>query len=124
MGRVIKTIIAAMADAGYPRQDIFQMHLALEEAIVNAIKHGNNNDPRKWVRLRFQVTTRQVLVKVKDQGEGFDPGQVHHPRTPENVELPSGRGLFLMRSYLTWLRHSQNGTCVTLCRQRSSRSAS
>jgi serine/threonine-protein kinase RsbW len=119
MAGVIHGVIKAMTAAGYPPQDIFRLHLALEEAIVNAIKHGNKNNPKKRVQLRFQVTPQQVLVKVKDQGEGFDPEQVPDPLAAENLEAPSGRGLLLMRSYLTWLRYSQKGTCVTLCRRRS-----
>jgi serine/threonine-protein kinase RsbW len=122
--QAIEAVLAAMAALDYPAQDVFRLHVALEEAVINAIRHGNKNDPRKWVRLRFQVTRDQVLVEVKDQGEGFDPRLVPDPRAPENLERPSGRGLLLMRSYVTWLRHSENGTCVTLCRCRSTHPAS
>ena len=109
----------AMAAAGYCRRDCLGIHLALEEAVVNAIKHGHQGDTRKPVRVRYQVGPGEVLVEVEDQGEGFDPRQVPDPRTPENLERPSGRGLLLMRSFTTWMRHNEHGNRVTFCKCRT-----
>jgi serine/threonine-protein kinase RsbW len=93
--------------------------LALEEAIVNGIKHGNQNDRTKRVRVRYQVKAGWVLGEVEDQGQGFDPNQVPDPLALENLDQTSGRGLLLMRSYMTWIRHNPHGNQVTLCKYRS-----
>jgi serine/threonine-protein kinase RsbW len=119
MGKVIEAIAAAMAAARYPEKDRFAVRLALEEAIVNAIKHGHRGDPTKRVRVRYQVSPNRVLAEVRDEGAGFDPRRVPDPLAPENLDRPSGRGLLLMRSYVTWLRFNERGNCVTLCKARS-----
>lgn len=120
IGEVIEAVAAAMAAAGYLDKDRFAVRLALEEAIVNAIKHGHQGDSTKRVWVRCQVRTDRVLAEVKDQGKGFDPRQVPDPLAPENLDRPSGRGLLLMRSYVTWLRFNERGNGVTLCKARSS----
>jgi serine/threonine-protein kinase RsbW len=117
---VVDGVVTAMAFAGYPDTDRFAVRLALEEAIVNGIKHGHRNDPRKVVRVRYHVSAARLLAEVEDQGPGFDPRQVPNPCDPDRLDKPSGRGLLLMRSYLTWLRFNERGNCVTLCKVRSS----
>jgi serine/threonine-protein kinase RsbW len=116
---VIRAVATAMAVEGYPEKDRFGMRLALEEALVNAIKHGNQSDPTKRVRVGYQVTAEGVLVEVEDEGAGFDARQVPDPCAPENLERPGGRGLLLMRSYMTWVRFNPCGNCVTLYERRS-----
>ena len=119
LNEVIGPVIERMNAAEYPDSDVLAMRLALEEAIVNAIKHGHQGDPKKAVRVRYQVTARQVLAEVRDQGPGFDPNQVPDPTAPENLERATGRGLFLMRHFTTWVRFNRRGNCVTLCLARS-----
>jgi serine/threonine-protein kinase RsbW len=112
-------VSAALSAAGYPERDAFALRLALEEALVNALKHGHRCDPSKEVRLRYRVTAEEAVAEVEDQGPGFDPAAVPDPLAPENLEKPSGRGLLLMRRYLSWLRFNERGNVVTLCRRRS-----
>jgi serine/threonine-protein kinase RsbW len=116
---VLQAVATVMAAEGYPEQDRFGMRLALEEALVNAVKHGNQSDPTKCVRVGYQVTAEGVLVEVEDEGAGFDPRKVPDPCAPENLERPGGRGLLLMRSYMTWVRFNPCGNCVTLYERRS-----
>jgi CheY-like chemotaxis protein len=92
------------------------MRLAMEEAIVNAVRHGNRDDPARRVRLRWHVNRERALVEVEDEGEGFDPQHLPDPCAPENLERPGGRGVLLMRSYTSWLRYNPRGNRVTLCR--------
>jgi serine/threonine-protein kinase RsbW len=94
------------------------VRLALEEALVNAVKHGNQGDTSKQVRLRYHVNAEFVLVEVEDEGAGFDPSAVLDPLAPENLERPSGRGLFLIRKYMTWMEHNERGNCLKMCKQR------
>jgi serine/threonine-protein kinase RsbW len=117
---VLDIVAEEMAAAGYPEEDRFGLRLALEEALVNAISHGNRGDPSRSVHVRFQVEPDRVLAEVEDEGEGFDPARVADPRSPQALERSGGRGLLLMRHYTNWLRYNRRGNRVTLCRNRSS----
>ena len=116
---LVDRVAAAMEAEGYPEHDVFAMRLALEEALVNALKHGHRNDPGKQVQVRYDVTAERALAEVRDEGPGFDPDAVPDPLAAENLERPSGRGLLLMRHYLSWVRHNARGNAVTLCKRRS-----
>lgn len=118
MRHVIQTITAAaMATAGFSEKDIFRLHLALEEAVVNAHKHGHQGDWGKPIKLRYHVNENGVVAEIEDQGLGFDPEQVPDPLAPENLERPSGRGLLLMRKFMSNICHSEQGNCLCLCKQ-------
>jgi serine/threonine-protein kinase RsbW len=116
---VVGEIVASMEEADYPGRDVFAMHLALGEALVNAVLHGNGDDPAKGVRVRYRVTDRRAQAQVEDEGPGFNPEEVPDPTAPENLDRPSGRGLLLMRSFMTWVRYNERGNWVSLCRERS-----
>lgn len=119
----VRTVVNAVADAMLAaecsRGDIFGMRLALDEAICNAIKHGNRNDPGKKVQVRCHITRDLVRMEVEDEGEGFDPHQVPDPLEPNNLERPCGRGLLLMRRYAAGVHFNERGNCVTLTHSRS-----
>jgi serine/threonine-protein kinase RsbW len=119
VGAVINAVLGPMEAAGYSSKDVFGMRLVLEEAVVNGLKHGNQFDPVKRVRVRCQVNAERAVVEVEDEGPGFDPREVPDPLDPENLERPCGRGLLLMRSYTTWMRFNERGNCVTVCKERS-----
>lgn len=119
-GLLIRSIVEQLNARRFCEQDVFAVHLALEEAIVNAIKHGNRNDPGKWVSVRYEVSGNRAVVEVEDQGAGFDWSHVPDPTAPENLERSSGRGVLMMRHFMTWVRFNERGNCVTMCRLRSS----
>jgi serine/threonine-protein kinase RsbW len=104
---VVEFVTTAMARAGYPDSDIFEMRLALDEALDNAVRHGNGGDPDKLVRVRCDIDRERALAEVSDQGSGFD------------FRVIDGHGLALMRLCLSWLRHTDRGSVVTLCKYRS-----
>jgi len=118
VSRPVDTLVALMEAEKYSAREIFGMRLALEEAIVNAIKHGHGGDETRLVRIGFHVTSEETLAWVEDQGPGFDPTAVPDPLALENLERPSGRGLLLMDAYLTWVRHNERGNMITLCQAR------
>jgi serine/threonine-protein kinase RsbW len=118
---VLKAVTGDMAALDYTEKDIWSMSLALEEALVNAIKHGNQLDPAKRVRVRFRVNAQRALIQVRDEGVGFNPDEVADPLDPENLDRASGRGLLLMRSFMTWVRHNKRGNVVRLCKTRQVR---
>jgi serine/threonine-protein kinase RsbW len=78
--------------------------VAVRESVINAIKHGNREDPGKRVTIEFAFTPTEtpteLVVRVIDQGEGFEPQQVADPLAPENILKSSGRGIFFMRSFM------------------------
>ena len=107
---------AATATAGISEKETLRLRLALEEALVNAHKHAHQGDWAKPIALRYHVNENGVAAEVEDQGAGFDPAQVPDPLAPENLERPSGRGLFLMRTYMSHVCHNERGNCICLCR--------
>ena len=112
-------LVAALTGVGYPSHDCAGVRLALEEAVVNGLRHGNGGNAAKRVWVRYHLGPEALLAEVEDEGPGFDPGRVPDPTLPENLERPCGRGLLLMRHYMTWVRFSRTGNRVTLCKHRS-----
>lgn len=100
-------------------KEIFGIRLAVEEAIVNAIKHGNQMDRGKKVRVRFHVRPGRFDVGVTDEGPGYEPDDVPDPLADENLERPSGRGLFLMQHYMTEVVVHPPGNCLTMSKIRT-----
>src|SRR5262249_13351544 len=103
VSQVLTTVAADMTALNYGSRDIFAVKLGREEAISNALKHGNRRDPAKRARIRYQVTADRVVAHVADEGAGFDPAAVPDPVPVEYRERPYRRGLFLMRAYMTWV---------------------
>jgi serine/threonine-protein kinase RsbW len=95
-------------------RDLFSIKLALEEAMVNAIKHGNQYDRNKKVEIAYQVTSERFIIRITDEGDGFDPADVPDPTAVENLERPCGRGLMLMRHYMTEVDYNKSGNSVQM----------
>ena len=95
------------------------MRLALEEALVNAIKHGNGLDPNKEVSVLCQISQDKVRVVIEDQGAGFRPQDVPDPTEDENLEKPGGRGIMLMRAFLSVVEYNERGNRVILEKHRN-----
>jgi serine/threonine-protein kinase RsbW len=112
-------LTAALADLGYPVHDRAGVRLALGEAVLNGLWHGNGGDPARRVRVRCRLGPEALLAEVEDEGPGFDPGRVPDRTLPEHRGRPGGRGLLLMRRFMTWVRFSERGNRVTLCKYRS-----
>ncbi len=77
--------------------------VAIRESVINAIKHGNRNDASKHVFVEFETATVEVpalTIRVRDQGDGFDPETIADPLAPENLLKSSGRGIFLIRNFM------------------------
>jgi len=95
-------------------QEIFSVRLALEEALVNAIKHGNQMDRSKNVFISYRFLSDRFEIQIRDEGTGFDPEDVPDPTAVENLERPCGRGLMLMRHYMTKVAYSERGNSVSM----------
>jgi serine/threonine-protein kinase RsbW len=97
-------------------KDIFSVRLALEEALVNAIKHGNQMDRSKKVQISYRFLADRFEVRITDEGGGFDPNDVPDPTAVENLERPCGRGLMLMRHYMSEVAYNSRGNCVCMAK--------
>jgi len=115
----LEAVAAALEAAGYPTEDRFAVRLALEEAVVNALVHGHGGDPGKVVRLAWRVYAEGVVATVEDEGPGFDPEGVPDPLHPDNRERPSGRGLLLIRTFMTTVSYSRPRRRLALWKRRS-----
>lgn len=117
--RLIKELLAQLELAEWETHDSFGVHLAAEEALVNAIKHGNKQDPTKSVHVDMRVSKQQVLIHITDEGPGFNPEAVPDPTLDENLDVPSGRGVMLIRAYMTEVEYNEQGNSVRMVKTRS-----
>jgi len=110
--------------AGLAGDELYWMGMAVREAIINAIVHGNQNDPAKFVFIDFTIQAApdaiELSVCIRDQGAGFDPGEVPDPLAPENLLKTSGRGIFMMSQFtdeLSLRRAAEGGMEVRLMKR-------
>jgi len=99
-------------------EEIFAIHLALEEAIFNALKHGNKFDPKKKVDIDYLITDEKCDISVADEGSGFSPESLPDPRAEENLFKPCGRGVLLMRSYMDVVEFNDPGNRVHMIKYK------
>lgn len=116
--QLIDELLVQLEQNDWSENDIFAMHLAVEEALVNAIKHGNQNDVSKKVNVVYKLSPTQLHIQITDEGAGFDPNDVPDPTDEENLEIPSGRGLMLMHSFMTSVKFNAKGNQVVMEKQR------
>jgi serine/threonine-protein kinase RsbW len=118
--RVQGRILDLVTEHGFSEREVFGIRLSLEEAIVNAIKHGNKYDDDKVVRIAWKVHEGELFVEIEDQGNGFNPSDVPDPTAPENLDRPSGRGLMLMKNFMDGVMYSEKGNFVAMRKRRGS----
>lgn len=106
----------SLAASDASERDIFCIKLALEEALVNAIKHGNQLDLSKSVSISYQVLRLSFEIRITDQGPGFDPDDLPDPTAIENLERPCGRGVMLMRHYMSDVEYYPPGNSLRMRR--------
>ena len=118
----INELLRELSQKGWSDQEIFGVHLAVEEALVNAIKHGNRLDETKQVRVCCRLLPDRLWIEIADEGCGFDPQCVPDCTSDENLETPNGRGIMLMRSFMSRVEYSPQGNCVVLEKEREAES--
>jgi len=128
---VLPSHIEAVADAaaavtdfirncGVSEEAAFGVEMAVREAVTNAMVHGNHEDESKSVEVIFNCHADELEVEVRDQGEGFDPATVPDPTNAENLLKTSGRGIFLMRTFMDqieWVNRPEGGTMVRMTKR-------
>jgi serine/threonine-protein kinase RsbW len=115
---VCRQILHKLEANRFGKDDIFAVHLTLEEAFLNAVKHGNKMDPTKKVRINYSVDPDKFEISITDEGNGFQPDSVADPRFGERLYEPGGRGLLLMHSYMDTVRYNERGNSVYMVRYK------
>lgn len=114
---VQQEVVDAIEQHDYKREVVFAVRLALDEALVNAVKHGNGNDPNKTVTIEFTIDQDRMVIEIEDQGPGFVPEELPDPTAEENISRPNGRGVMLMRAYMTEVGFNECGNRVILTKR-------
>jgi len=112
VNRAEETAGKMATEAGFDDEEVMKISMAVREAAVNAVLHGNAYDRGKKVTLAFERTPNDLVITVRDQGTGLDVGKIPDPLAPENLMKTSGRGIFLIRSFMdvVEIHPSQTGT--------------
>jgi serine/threonine-protein kinase RsbW len=117
--QVQEQILNAAERNGYQDKCLFAIKIAVEEALVNAIKHGNRGDKTKHVTIEANISPQEAEITIEDEGPGFHRGDVPDPLAEENIEKPSGRGILLIESYMTQVSWDQGGRRVRMIKRRA-----
>jgi serine/threonine-protein kinase RsbW len=110
--------------AGFDEEAGFQIEMAVHEAVINAIYHGNQQDPRKKVHIKFLISEDGLEIHIRDEGKGFDPAALPDPLAKENLLNISGRGILLVRKFMDEFRVENfpgRGTEVIMVKHLASR---
>jgi serine/threonine-protein kinase RsbW len=120
VNKVERTAEEYAASAGFEEDTVPNIAMAVREAAVNAVLHGNAYDPAKKITASFEVTADALIVKIADQGPGLNPNTVPDPLAPENILRGSGRGIFLIRAFMdeVHFRDTHPGAELTLIKNR------
>jgi serine/threonine-protein kinase RsbW len=117
--RRVQEEIERLVRTAFAEHEAFAIKMAVEEALVNAIKHGNQMDPEKTVRGNYVLGSERFEVRITDEGPGFNPDDVPDPTAPENLERPCGRGLLLIRYYMSSVTFQDNGRTIVMHKARN-----
>lgn len=120
---ILKDVTGALMDVlrqkGVAEGTIFDVHVGFEEALRNAMVHGNKNDPAKKVTVETEVRDDRVTISVEDEGEGFDPGTVANPTLDENLLKEGGRGVYLITHLMDEVSYENGGRKVVMVKYLS-----
>ena len=118
--KVEQTAEQFAARAGFDEDTVSHIAMAVREAAVNAVLHGNSYDKTKHITASFETTTDSLIIRIADQGAGLNPETIPDPLAPENILRGSGRGIFLIRAFMDEVNFRQlhPGTELTLIKHR------
>ncbi len=117
--QLIECYLKILDQFGWEGGDLFHVQLAVEEAIVNAITHGNQQSPDKTVEIEFKVSRNETIMRIRDEGPGFCPDSLPDPTSEELLDVPHGRGVMLIRQTMTSVEFNAAGNQVTMVKRRA-----
>lgn len=110
----IESILAQLKKHEVPMESFFDVKLILSELFVNALNHGNRQDPEKNIAVHYAIEFNKIVLTIEDEGDGFDYLNLGDPALDENILKPSGRGLFLVKSLADFLEFKEKGNVITV----------
>ncbi len=117
--KLVRDLLDLLEPAGWSKDDMFAIRMAVEEAVMNAIKHGNCEDSDKIVQVLIRLEPDRLYAKVTDEGHGFCPADVPDPTADSNLEKTSGRGVMLIKAFVDECHYNECGNSVELVKLRS-----
>lgn len=117
MNGVLQYLTERVAKLGLIRPERSNLFVALDEAFVNAVKHGNRNDPTKLVRITAELSASEAKFTVEDEGEGFNVKEIPDPRDPSNLFKTSGRGVLLIYNIMDEVEYNERGNRLTMVKR-------
>ena len=117
MNGVLHYLMERVAKLGIVQPNRSNLFVALDEAFVNAVVHGNGNDPRKLVRITAELSTEEACFTIEDEGEGFKVGELPDPRDPSNLFKTSGRGVLLIHNIMDEVQYNERGNRLTMVKR-------
>ena len=117
MNGVLHYLIERVAALGVIKPDASNLFIALDEAFVNAVKHGNKQDTSKLVRITADLSAKEARFTIEDEGEGFDVAAIPDPRDPENLFKTSGRGVLLIYNIMDQVEYNERGNRLTMVKR-------
>ena len=111
---LIQEVVDELDNLAWSKEDLFGPQIALEETISNGIRHGNHENPSKWVHIEVKMGPRYFWAQVCDEGDGFRPDEVPDCCKEKNLKAPGGRGIALIRAFMNKVKYNRRGNCVTL----------
>jgi serine/threonine-protein kinase RsbW len=116
--KLCREIVEQIDPNDFDKGELFDIQLAIEEAMINAVEHGNRLDPLKHVTVEYSITPNTFEISIADEGCGFKPDTVPDPRRDENIHNVTGRGLILMRACMDSVEYNERGNCVRMIKHR------
>jgi serine/threonine-protein kinase RsbW len=117
MNAVLEYLLDRVAKLGLVQIEQSNLFVALDEAFVNAVKHGNRQDPEKLLRVTAELSAREAIFTIEDEGEGFDVAEIPDPRDPANLFKSSGRGVLLIYNIMDEVEYSERGTRLKMVKR-------
>jgi serine/threonine-protein kinase RsbW len=112
--QLLEELLRQLEAQHWTHRDIFGVHLAVDEALVNAVLHGNRLDESKRVRFCCWLSPQKIRVEITDEGPGFDPDSLPDPTDDAHLGCPGGRGVLLMRAFMSHVEFRDHGNHVIL----------
>jgi serine/threonine-protein kinase RsbW len=120
MNSVLEYLVDRVDKLGLVKVEQSNLFVALDEAFVNAVKHGNRNDPVKLLRVTAELSAREAIFTVEDEGEGFDVHEIPDPTDPANLFKSSGRGVLLIYNIMDEVEYSRGGAKLRMVKRPQS----
>jgi serine/threonine-protein kinase RsbW len=116
---LIEEVMEQIKLSGWNSKEEFAINMALEEALVNAIQHGNSADPTKQVHFFCRLNDQRIYVRIEDEGPGFNPNTIPDPTDSEHILIASGRGVLLIKNFVSRIQWNERGNILEFEKERN-----